>query len=579
MAITPNTNLTLIKLPIELDSNNQLTFSNAAAQHTYFDSISGNLDAENFTYQRKDSVIRFPAHIDSIIHYNYCMYQNENYNNKWFYAFITDMRYVNDNMTEISISTDVWQTWQFDLTMNNMFIEREIVPKAADTFGEYRIDEGLEIGELLHIPTGVTTVLNPYYVIAYTGDYITDGTDRVDIARTVGFSINGIPSSVPYIICNSITDFNNILKIINDSGMGNNIITCFTVPKVALDDTFVIRKMNGTITIPFNCCILSQGEYTNAKKSYTIGHHDKFYYGPGLFYAPKNKKLLQYPYMYFGTGGGTTDNKLYRYEDFYNTDGSVVPCDESQVYDLTFDVISECNPSPDVLLIPRGYKNYNGYSASIGDILDPVKVKGYPTLAYYNDVFNSWLAQNSEILSINMQQQEFNYWATVIGSIPNIATGVGGIATGVDVVEGFSNIASSLVNNVKAGIDLEFYAKHQMAQKNQQKLMPDQVNLTSSATLMGYGLMSKNLFNHYQLTEEYAKRIDNYFSAYGYKVNEIKVPNINSRSNWNYIKTVGANIHADIPQGDLAQIKDMFNTGITFWHNPATFLDYSQANN
>ena len=79
MAVTPDTNLTLIKLPIELDANNQLTFTDATAQHNYFDSITGNLDVEGFTYQRKDSIIRYPAHMDTIIEYNYCMYQNENY--------------------------------------------------------------------------------------------------------------------------------------------------------------------------------------------------------------------------------------------------------------------------------------------------------------------------------------------------------------------------------------------------------------------------------------------------------------------------------------------------------------------
>ena len=61
------------------------------------------------------------------------MYKNENYSNKWFYAFITGMRYINDNVTEISIATDVFQTWQFDLIYKQSFIEREIIPVADDT--------------------------------------------------------------------------------------------------------------------------------------------------------------------------------------------------------------------------------------------------------------------------------------------------------------------------------------------------------------------------------------------------------------------------------------------------------------
>ena len=78
---------------------------------------------------------------------------------------------------------------------------------------------------------------------------------------------------------------------------------------------------------------------------------------------------------------------------------------------------------------------------------------------------------------------------------------------------------------------------------------------------------------------EYAKIIDKYFSMYGYKVNDLKLPNISGRSNWNYVKTIGCNILGDIPQEDMEKIKSIFNNGVTFWHNPNTFLDYSQSNN
>jgi hypothetical protein len=65
---------------------------------------------------------------------------------------------------------------------------------------------------------------------------------------------------------------------------------------------------------------------------------------------------------------------------------------------------------------------------------------------------------------------------------------------------------------------------------------------------------------------------------FGYKVNSLKIPNITGRTNWNYVKTVGCYLAGDIPQEDLAELKSMFDKGITFWHNPATFCDYSQSN-
>ena len=131
MAITPNTGIRLLKVPLALDNKNQLTFDSEGAQYNYFNSLP-KIQIDDCQYQRKDNIIRFPAHIDTIIEYNYVMYQNLNYDEKWFYAFITNMNYVNDGLTEISIMTDVFQTWQFDITWKASFVEREMLSKADD---------------------------------------------------------------------------------------------------------------------------------------------------------------------------------------------------------------------------------------------------------------------------------------------------------------------------------------------------------------------------------------------------------------------------------------------------------------
>ena len=77
---------------------------------------------------------------------------------------------------------------------------------------------------------------------------------------------------------------------------------------------------------------------------------------------------------------------------------------------------------------------------------------------------------------------------------------------------------------------------------------------------------------------EYARCIDEYFSAYGYKTLRMKTPNITGRANWNYVKTVSSYVEGDIPQADLTEFMGMLDKGITFWHNPTTFMDYSQSN-
>ena len=145
-AISPSTNLKLIKNPLELDSNNQITFRNKDEQYDYFNSLES-ISVDNFTYQRKDFTIRYGACIDDILEYNYVMYQNEAYSDKWFYAFITDMKWLNDHTTEITIKTDTFQTWQFDFNFKDSFVEREHVNN--DTIGLHTVPENLESGDYI----------------------------------------------------------------------------------------------------------------------------------------------------------------------------------------------------------------------------------------------------------------------------------------------------------------------------------------------------------------------------------------------------------------------------------------------
>ena len=131
MAISPQTDLFLCKCNLQLSNSHQLTFPNENTQFDYFHNLP-RLEIDNISYLRKDNVIRYPAHIDSLLGYNYCYYQNENYSNKWFYAFIVDMQYVNDNCTNIYIKQDVFQTWQFDLIYLPSFVEREMINVSED---------------------------------------------------------------------------------------------------------------------------------------------------------------------------------------------------------------------------------------------------------------------------------------------------------------------------------------------------------------------------------------------------------------------------------------------------------------
>lgn len=278
-------------------------------------------------------------------------------------------------------------------------------------------------------------------------------------------------------------------------------------------------------------------------------------------YSPRNQKLRTYPFMYLGYNPFGGSQKIYRYENFANGTPS-------------FDLISEVNPNPSVYLVPKNYRG--GGNSSIGDA---VSFGGYPLVANKNDNFNIWVAQNRDIVRLQAEHEENQYNMNQMGNLINGSLALAGnIATG-NVGGALASAGNTIMQGLSTQENHEYFIKNQMAQIEKQKMLPDNVTQGgSNATLLGYGLMDTNIFTRYTIKAQFAERIDKYFDMYGYLTNKLKLPNLNNRPKWNYIKTVGANILGNIPQIDLQEIRTLFDNGITLWHDSSTFLDYSQNN-
>ena len=140
ITVTPQGNVYLCNVPLENDYKNQLTFDSLQDQLTYFNSkIVKTFD--NYTYMKKDNVIKVGVNIDEILGCNYLFYRNTGFSNKLYFCFITDKEYINENVTALYIETDVYQTYQFDMTFDYSFVEREHVDD--DTVGKHTIPESL----------------------------------------------------------------------------------------------------------------------------------------------------------------------------------------------------------------------------------------------------------------------------------------------------------------------------------------------------------------------------------------------------------------------------------------------------
>ena len=544
MLVIPTSRIILLKNPIEIDYMNELTFATKTAQYNYFYNLP-KLECNNATYQRKDEVVRFPTDpnmegitYDDLIQYNYCMYQNDKWSNKWFYAFIKNVTFDNPGMSYVELETDVWQSWMFDITFKRSFIEREHVND--DTIGIHTFPENLEIGD--PICYGKQEVLsNPNnFKICFA---VTETPDE-DYDPTLHKNICGIYGGLYYLAVDDYENADNLIKLYDIFNKAEAIISIFMIPNGLTDvlnySTWTYHSgQSDQIVVKYREVVdgetTTQGTYASEfitaismDRPTTIGT-----------YTPKNKKLLTYPYIYCNATNNCGTTIPFRYEDSYYT------VEGDPTISLMFFIEGCVTPGISAKAIPIKYKglqeNYN-YGVMLGK---------FPVCSWVSDYYLNWMTQNGVNTAVN----------SALDIIPNA------VSASLGNPSGFTGVVSGIINAV-----------HQFRVAD---LTPNQAKGNVNSGDINFSYMDSGGFSLYdmRIKEEYAKIIDDYFSAYGYAVNSYKLPNINGRTNWNYVKTIGCNIIGDIPQNDLQKIKDMFNAGVTLWHNPSTFLDYSQSNN
>ena len=537
MVIVPSSNIVLLKTPMELSDNNQLTWSTKQEQYNYFNSLP-KLELEEATYVRKEGRIRFPTSqaitYEDIIQYNYCMYQNEAYDDKWFYAYITDITYVNDGMSTIEIETDVWNTWCFDITLKQSFVEREHVND--DTIGKHTIPEDVETGD--YIPMDV-------YKIQYE-DYNTEAfytcfavsNDRIALSQGTHI-YGGIPSGYTYIVVKK-EDINAFIE--KYTGYPDEIKELFIIPSKLVSASafeWLITEDNIHYYYPVGSGPLN---HVNIPRPATLGSMNNAY-------TPKNNKLLTKQFSFImgdNLVGGTTP---YYYEYFYDPTA------------CRFNSYGVITPGCSIKAFPIGYKWFQPNPAVVGETSgysEGLMSAKLPVGSWNVDTYTNWLTQNGVNIGLQVASSGVQL---LTGSFTNETSG-NAVTKGISSV---SNFALDIGNT--------------LGQIYEHTFLPNSVggNTNSGDVTFTY---KESEIHYYRMTikEEYAKIIDDYLSVYGYKVNSFKVPNIRGRLNWNYVKTIGCNLIGDIPQVDLSKIKNIFDNGVTFWHHSNTFLDYSQSN-
>lgn len=505
--IAPNTNITLLKTPMELSDSNTLSFSSETAKYNYFNSLS-KLTLDNATYQRKDGVVRFPTNsnttFEDLLKYNYCMYQNTSYDNKWFYAYVIDVKYINDGMCEIKLKTDSFMTWQNSITFKRSFVERAHV--ADDTPGKHTIPENLELGEYI-INSVVRDNSNNNLKLVMASTVVPSDPE---LASSGGL-YNGVYSAIGYYTYD-VSNMNSFIQDIVGNNKSDAIQSVFLAPE------WLLPQAGGGVV-----------EHTATPLVHSISVTPMTQLDG---YTPKNGKLLTYPYIYLLGSNMNGGSAVYKQEFFTLTNNVML-----------FMIFGVLSPGCSIKMVPTPY---NGITNNFDEGLVLGK---YPQCNWVTDMFTNWATQQG--VNVGIQG----------------AVGLGETLTGFATenpalaVKGFTAVASA-VNQVRVA-----------------SMVPPQFkgSTNGSDVITASG---ENRFAVYSMSirKEYAKIIDDYFSMFGYAINRVEPVNYSKRRYWDYIKTIGCNIIGDIPQEDMTEIRNLFDNGLTVWHDPAHFLDYSLTN-
>lgn len=176
----PQTEIVLCNhVPFDRSYEKTVLFDTKQEQQAFFNNRKV-LEIPKNTYQRMSwSSFKVQAKADELREQgvNYCYWKNGNYSEKYYYAFVTSIEYVNPNTAIIYYELDVMQTYMFDLKWRESYFERKHYDLGVRNYDNYLasftcplIDEGLDYGNQYQIISrkNITQIEDVSFVICGT---------------------------------------------------------------------------------------------------------------------------------------------------------------------------------------------------------------------------------------------------------------------------------------------------------------------------------------------------------------------------------------------------------------------------
>lgn len=636
--VSPSTNIVMLKNCVLQKSDNDetdtLLFSSVSEQNTYF-TTAGNFSAmvtySNNTYQNVGKgVLRLGATMKEALGYNYMYFTNSGvtdsnaavFEDKTYYCFVDDIRYINNNCVEISYSLDYLQTFMFDYREKKCLVER--MTTDDDEVGTYVLDEGLDLGRELVVSSCDRKQFDGdwYYAVIFAsktsftsgavydmqrqvvdkqgvlvgsqtlGDDVTGQGHDVTTAKEfwemtyedISTQLNGkmrVPLYVNtgvtvYPVVNVMDPANFNLPIIDtNSGVyhafstSNEYMTKLYGTESPYNNEDYTRLLNSLVDIALYPNFFTTGTESSSSVVYsgmgTINQATNFVldYPTHLNgYRPKNNKLLTFPYISLTVANPNGDSLNLRYE-LFNAD---------------IEFVLECTvlPSVQCLLSPNDYSGYLGHITSGTQTQEDkvardigLVITDFPKVPIFTDSYRQYLAKN-----------KYRDMFSIVNAIGSSAIGIASaFATGGATAMGVVGNLGGVYNTATSLIEQHYEASLQP---------PGLVGQMGTSDIKLGKLMFGYTFLGMSVDSEHARVIDDYFTRYGYKLARSLVPSRNNngkRKNFTFIKTVECNIsilHTNMTQDDEKAIEAIYNRGVRFWYgtknNARMYKDYSDDN-
>ena len=541
--VAPNSDLWLCR-GVPLDSRLKYTYrpSSKNEQFEAFNAYSVyTLNSQSYIRHSNNS-IRVAIAPDSLLTCNYMMFRNTSFGNKIFYAFITDVEYVNNETSLITYSIDNIQTYFFDVSFNASYIERE--HSITDNIGDSITPEPVITSgqEVISHYNGFDEISKGCYTVVVTSHDIEN-----PVKEEYYFSTGSMTGSAGIIVAGQTNVFNitdsasalavwhmvdNYIQKVGESG----ILAIYTIPRIAYTGTF--PDGNGILKKGADIKVEAYQSVENPKPKVTDTLDG---------YLPKNNKLYTYPFCFLRCQNNLGTQKDFRYE-FFSSDNATFRITSSSV-----------SPDQTVYCTPESYRGY------VVDWENSLSYDNFPASSFAIGEYSNYVGNNSNRIV-----------AGQAGRIVDAIFSTAGALTTGNALSGISGLASNFMQGVQ-----------------EQALFSDLKGQTSVLGSLASGwlniLYDQILFKAYrvEVNASVAKQYDDFFTMYGYTVNALKVPQFaqsQRRKAYNYCKTKNACVRSlgatslGVPDTAIKDIQSALDGGLCLWETLANVGNYSVDN-